>query len=704
MYKTKAILTAILCLILFSSARQDEGMFPLSELGSVNLRKAGLKISPKEIYNPEGTSLVNALVRVGGCTGSFVSDAGLIITNHHCAFGAVAAISTPEQDYLTNGFYAESAEEERQTSISAWITESYADVSDRVLEGANLQSDPGKRADWIKNNIQKIVSEEQALHPDMDIQISEMFIGRSYTLFRYVKLDDIRLVYAPPRSIGEFGGETDNWEWPRHNGDFAFFRAYVAPDGKPAAYSKDNIPFKPKRYLEINAKGVVENDFVFVMGYPGRTYRHQPVGFLGYQYQYQMPFIIDWFDFQIETMQNAGKNDAARRLQYASRIKSLANTSKNFKGKIQGIRRTGLYEARRNEETEILNYAQNSGYLKDGHVNAIKRIDELYTENNKRAEKSLVLSQIFSSSNAAKILDYLASHYDAWQGLRSTEERMRYAEQTMKPELANLRKQIGAVDIVIEPVLMRKILEMGWELDGENRINTLKQRFKNSGEIDTWVQNIFSSAPLSNTEQFFHHLDNRPWVLMERYTAQIEFFDKLRAEWGMLSASNRKNNDEIAALYPLHLEARMAYKKAAFIPDANSTLRLTYGYIRGYRPNDAVINEPFTTIRGLLQKVGAAHDYTLEDHLYKILAEADPNSIVCMLYNLDTTGGNSGSPVLDKNGRLIGVNFDRAYGATINDYAWNEEYSRSIGVDIRYVRFVLDKISNAQRVLGELGI
>ena len=269
-------LTSFLIISVFSgtiSFLPEEGMYPLSEIHNLNLNEAGLKISVDEVYNPDGVSIVDGLVKVGGCSGSFVSDEGLIITNHHCVFGSVQRASTLENNYLENGFLAKTREEEIiAEGLTCRITESYEDVSEKILKAAEEASILSERIEMIEKEIKKIVKTEEEKDSTIKVEVSEMFTGQSYVLFRYKIINDVRLVYVPPRNIGEFGGESDNWIWPRHTGDFSFVRAYVAPDGSPAKYSPDNLPFKPKRFIKVNPNGVDEGDFVFVMGLPGEEH------------------------------------------------------------------------------------------------------------------------------------------------------------------------------------------------------------------------------------------------------------------------------------------------------------------------------------------------------------------------------------------------------------------------------------------------
>ena len=350
-------LSALLLVSISSSAfkKFDEGMFPLSDLNRVDLKKAGLKIKQSDIYNPGQVGLVDALVRVGGCTGSFVSKEGLIITNHHCAFGAVQLASSIDNDYLTNGFVARSREQEIEAKgLTIRITDSYEDVSARVLNATEKATTPAERVQFIAQESRKIAAEAEQTDPSIKAEVSEMFIGKSYVLFRYKTIEDVRLVYVPKRSIGEFGGESDNWVWPRHTGDYSFLRAYVGADGKPAKFSSANVPYQPKKHLKVNPKGVQEEDFTFILGYPGRTFRHRPAQYIEYQEKYLLPYTASLFGFQNEMMREAGSQDKATEIALATRIQRNSNVRKNYQGKMKGLKNISLVQSKEQEEDGIL--------------------------------------------------------------------------------------------------------------------------------------------------------------------------------------------------------------------------------------------------------------------------------------------------------------------------------------------------------------
>lgn len=695
-----------LSLISFRPINPDEGMYLLSQINAINLPSAGLRLPVTDLYNPGGTSLIDALVRLDGCTGSFVSYEGLIITNHHCAFGAAAAISTAENNYIDNGFYAGSMEKEVKTSMTCKITQSYLDVSNKVLMGVKDDMPFEKRNEIIQSNSDKIIKDESSAHPELKIEISQMSVGKLYTLFRYKVLTDIRLVYVPPRSVGEFGGESDNWVWPRHNADFSFVRAYE--NGKP---------FVPKKYLNVNPQGVKENDFVFVLGYPGRTFRHQPYKFLEYQRDQVLPFIADWYEFKIRSMHEWAGEDDGRKIIVASYIKSLANTSKNFRGKIQGLRRTSVIKDKKAENDRLIQYVNTNEVLKKLYGGVIEKIDSLYAINIANAKRDLLVNELFQSVSTFYAANFINQKQSELISIKSKDERKKILEQNREslkkafqgsyriysPEMdkaymLSLLTQIDELPVSIKPAFMNKI----------------KGKADRKANIKRFVDALYKKSKLKDKDKTWKLFDEDLNKFMSQKEPMMDFAFEVNEEASVFQKELSNRNGMISALMPKFTEIKMRYFDKTFIPDANATLRLTYGRVKGYMPEDAVYNKPFTYIKGILEKAQTSGDFYLPENIRQIYSsiQASDNLIdqktkdipVAILYNLDTTGGNSGSPVLDADGNLIAVNFDRAFTATINDYAWNEEYSRSIGVDIRYVLFVMKNVGKTERLLTELKV
>ena len=739
-------------------------MFPLNYVNISDLKNAGLKLDGQDIFNPNGLSLTNALVKVGGCTGSFISNEGLVITNHHCVYGAVADASTVETNHLENGFVAKTKEQEIPINMPCKITESYEDVSERVLMGIDETFTPSQRAASISKNISNIVAEERTKHPEKSIEISEMFVGKSYTLFRYVFLKDVRLVLAPPVTIGQFGGDSDNWEWPRHNGDFSLVRVYVGKDGKSAAYNKDNVPYKPAKTLKINPKGTKEGDFVFIMGYPGRTFRNETAPYLAFQENVNLPKIQGFYAWYLSQIKDITKDNEAERLAFAGDVQSLENVEKNYRGKIQGLRRTQLVDARNNEENQMLEWAKNQPRYKKTGVAAIDTLRNLWAVKN--ATKDVRYWTQFTN-NQSKYSFAIAAIENArmqWAIVLNNEKKSNASSatstanstaETKKAILSSLSKQLSAVEIPLNQELEKRVLvklaiegiELMKHTDviannyrqsnmfGENQAyfdNRLKVMLKGQSP-ETWAKNAAALTrikQISEIKAIAEAAKSAANTITEtnQATYNAKWWDKsifkedALSQWGRLvnriigpvSTQSAKIEEVIKAAMPVYLDMRRDFKATQFIPDANSTLRLTYGYIKRYSPNDGETHKPYTYLEGIFEKANTRPDYRLPsivaDNLrIKDIAPVfkDPETgkvIVGMLYNLDTTGGNSGSPVLNNEGELIGINFDRSFTATINDYAWNENYSRSIGCDIRYALFVMKYVSKADHILAEIGI
>lgn len=688
-------------------AKPDEGMYPPNAIQREALIKAGLRMDPERILSLSDSGILPALVRVGGCSGAFVSAQGLLMTNHHCAFDAVASASTPDKNHLQNGFYAQDFKDEIPAKgLSLRITVGFEDCSPAVLADLPGPERPLERQKALREKMSRLEKDAYAQDSTLTYEVAEMFPGKSYLLFRYRMLRDLRLVYVPSRAIGEFGGESDNWVWPRHTGDYTFLRAYTGPRGENRGYHPDNVPVVPTAFLPLASRPLKEEDFVMVMGYPGRTFRHYPASYLRYQQQKLLPITQKNFEWLIQTLENQSRLSTAEALLWSSRIKSLGNTAKNYKGKIQGLQRTPILE--QFESKDRLARARANSQQRS----QLDQLDSLYGLMAQHAELHLSMAPMQSQSRALQWL------------IKNEESRQKRANHPQRASLDSVNK---AEDLALEA--WAKANKPTWRPDLE--VKVLSHFVAQHPELrpmpsdkawDSWLERLQKSQDFPSYKGPFAQAGAYWWSLTQR-------IKKDQADW----------TARINTLLPTFMDLRLqASAQDGFVPDANGTLRLTYGRVQGYRPDDAVYHDPFTHLSGLFQKAASGHpDYALDSALWRatqrtrgnsepvsenrfgdlglqaVSAEADqtrtkvamesPSSIpVAFLYNLDTTGGNSGSPVMNADGELVGLNFDRAFGATINDFAWNKDYSRSIGVDIRFVLWNLRHVVPGHRLLTEL--
>ena len=707
----------IILIIFFSNfLSADEGMYPLSEIHKLDLKAKGLEIELSDLYNPGGISLIDGICNISGCSGSFISDKGLILTNHHCAYRAIKNASTSENDFLENGFYAKNSSEEVQArGYTVRITESYRDVSDEILSAIDKNMTLAERTKAIEKKTKEIITQIEEKNPGKRASVSEMFIGKTYVLFIYNYLKDVRLVYAPPRSIGNFGGEIDNWMWPRHTGDFSIMRAYVAQDGSPADYSSENIPYTPKKVIKVAQEGVNEEDFVFILGYPGRTYRHRTSHFLDYEYNFRMPFVAELYEWQINALEeiSVGNRDVA--LKNLSKIKGLSNTMKNYRGKLLGISRMNLINNKIEEEVELQKFINSESKRKYEYGNILEELNEIYDEIKTNADRSLVLSYFRRSS---ELLTFAYILYEGAIELQKEDVEREYGYMNRNLDMTKKRISLTAKDFYApaDKILFKNMIERATNLPLHQRISVIDELFAGgeiNEQIDEFIENAYNKSQLANEEYLLELFGKSPEEIKAIDDPFIQLVVELYPLYQEQKEIGKTRKGALDQLYAKLIDVKKEFMGSDFVPDANGTLRLTYGNIRGYSPRDAVYSYPITTLDGVVEKTTTEFPFDSPEKLLKLHKQKKFGRFnhpqlgsvpVGILYNMDTTGGNSGSAVLNAKGELVGINFDRAYEATINDFAWSEDYSRSIAVDIRYVLWVLDIYSGADYLLEEMGI
>ncbi len=703
----KLLLSALLMLFAVANlAEAEEGMYPISEVGRLDLASQGLKLASEDIFNADRTCLVDGICKVNGCTGSFVSPRGLIITNHHCAYRAIQSSSTTTNDYLRDGFIAKTLGEEIPAKgYTVRITESFEDISDQVLSAIKPEMSYTDRTKAIDQRQKELEKAAEQKHPGQRAEVAEMFAGKTYVLFIYTYIQDVRLVFAPPASVGNFGGEVDNWEWPRHTGDFSFMRAYVAPDGSSAEYAKDNVPYQPKRFIQVDPKGVDEGDYVMLIGYPGRTARHKTASFLEYEQDVRLPYVVDLYQWQIEQMQQAGKLDRAIALKLSSRMKGLANVEKRSRGQLKGLVRKNIVGTRTDAESELQAFINSDADRRNKYGNLLSEIAAVYT-GMRSAQHEL---DVQSLRSASQLMSFAFTLYDS-------------AVERQKPDL---ERETPYMDRNIDLTRRRLMLAVKDYHAPTDRIiaTELHQRIRAHGEktkdlaallpAEDELGAFYDKTRLGDPEFTQSCLEKTPEQLAALNDPALSAIIKLYPKYLQLREQSKSRAGKLDQLYGNLVTVKQEFLQQKFVPDANATLRLTYGHIKGYSPEDAVYKSPITTLGGAVAKATGVEPFVLprsiiEKHKARDFGQfmhPELNDVpTAILYDTDTTGGNSGSPILSGDGKLVGVNFDRAFEATINDFAWNESYSRSIGVDIRYALWITGKVFGANHLLKEMGV
>lgn len=691
----------------------DEGMWFLMHLKRLNeadMQKKGLQLTAEEIYSINNSSLKDAIVQfAGGCTAEIVSDKGLVFTNHHCGYGAIAELSSPENDYLTNGFWAKSLEEElKPKSLSVRFFVRMDDVSERILSLVNDDMDEKERERTVNREIAKI-EQENSEDGKYIVSVKSFYNGNEYYYFVYQDYTDVRLVGTPPNSIGKFGGDTDNWEWPRHTGDFSVFRVYADQDGNPAAYSEDNVPLKPKHFLPISIKGFEEGDFSMILGYPGRTNRWMPSAGIDQNVHYAYPAWVEASKVGMDAMKKHMDNDQAVKLNYASTYSGVANYWKNRQGMIDALTKHRTAETKRKQEKKFQKWAnQKANRAKYGNV--LSDINAYYAATNEKARHDNYLIGMLRSSTFAPL------PYSLGNALKQYAEANEKGRADMLPRLeAGITETFEDLYIPLEIDVLSAELNLYAQKAGNIAPYIQELAANNNGNFQSDIQAAFN-------ESIFASLDKLKSFLINPSAAAIDS-DPLYLISTSLMDKYREKTPEIETLEATFQSAYRKYiagtlesnPKGKYYPDANSTLRLTYGTIRALPKdtrNDAKINN-YTTLKGTIAKYKPNdEEFDLPQRLidlyetkdYGRYADKEGHMSVNFLSDQDITGGNSGSPVLNGNGELIGLAFDGNIEAMAGDVIFDPVLQRTISVDIRYVLFIIDKFAGAQHIIDELKI
>ncbi|MEP6901763.1 MAG: S46 family peptidase [Actinomycetota bacterium] len=679
----------------FYFVRADEGMFMMDKLASLPLAEKGLKIRSDEIYNSSGTGLSIAVPRLSiGCSSEFVSPDGLILTNHHCGFDALVAASTTEKNYGETGYRAASRSEELPAKgYSIDITLKEEDVTARVLEGINPED-----ADAVGKRINDLQKQEQAkMSEGGRVQIQPLNGGMYYYLFAYQTIRDIRIVYAPPKSIGFYGGDPDNFEWTRHCGDFTFMRAYVAPDGKSADYSANNVPFKPKKYLTISADGVKENDFTMIIGYPGGTTRYRESYSIAFNQDVNLPFTVEVLNANIEALQLIARSNPEKAVELQSEIFSLNNSLKAEEGGVVAMRRAGLVKQRQTAEAKLTEWINQNAERKAKYGEALPNLKAAYGEYSKTARKDLVLRNMLEIAPIQLIIA-------AQNGF--PKERLKAAV----PEIA-------ATQPVVNRELAKFLLRKAADLPAEQRIAAIEKRFGGlNGEArlraeDEFARQSFESETITTEKGLNSLIEMTSAQMKTSSNPLVAFINEIASETALVDVHQQTLNAVLAKNRLPFMRAMAEMGNLTRYPDANFTQRLTFGAVKGYKPKESVTFEPFTTLDGVFEKDTGHEPFNAPAKLRELWEKKDYGNHavngtipVDFLTTNDIIGGNSGSPVLNGSGEQVGIAFDGNYEGLGDDFFFNPELGRTIVVDIRYVLFLTDKFGDAGWILKEMNI
>ncbi|MBD1420278.1 S46 family peptidase [Sphingobacterium chuzhouense] len=691
----------------------DEGMWFLMHLKRLNeadMQKKGLQLTAEEIYSINNSSLKDAIVQfAGGCTAEIVSGKGLVFTNHHCGYGAIAELSTPENDYLTNGFWAKSLEEElKPKSLSVRFFVRMDDVTKRILSLVNDDMNEKEREKIVNQEIAKI-EQENSENGKYIVSVKSFYNGNEYYYFVYQDYTDVRLVGTPPNSIGKFGGDTDNWEWPRHTGDFSVFRVYGDKDGNPAAYSEDNVPLTPKHFLPISIKGFQEGDFSMILGYPGRTNRWMPAAGIDQNVQYAYPAWVEASKVGMDAMKKHMDSDQAVKLNYASTYSGVANYWKNRQGMIDALTKHRTAVTKRKQEKKFQKWAnKKANRAKYGDV--LSDINAYYAATNEKARHDNYLIGMLRSSTFAPL------PYSLGNALKQYAAANEKGRTDMLPRLENgIAETFENLYLPLEIDVLSDELNLYAAKAGNIAPYIQELASKNNGNFKTVVQTAFDQSIFASTDKLNSFLANPSVDVIDNdplYLISTALMDKYRERTPEIEALDNKFQSAYRKYIAGTLEAN---PKGKYYPDANSTLRLTYGTIRALPKdtrNDAKINN-YTTLKGTIAKYQPGdEEFDLPQRLmdlyeakdYGRYADKDGHMSVNFLSDQDITGGNSGSPVLNGNGELIGLAFDGNIEAMAGDVIFDPVLQRTISVDIRYVLFIIDKFAGAQNIIDELKI
>jgi hypothetical protein len=707
----KRIRYLLLAFFIFISsvAIADEGMWLpllLEKLNEKEMKSLGMKISAKDIYNINSGSLKDAIVSFGGfCTGEIVSSKGLVLTNHHCGFDAIQNHSSVEHNYIRDGYWAKNYSEEL-TNPGLFVTfiVRIEDVTKQALNGvAGSMSETQRQSQVDKNlaDLRKNFKKEAY----QDILIRPFFEGNEYYLFLTETYRDVRLVGGPPAAIGNFGKDTDNWMWPRHTGDFSMFRIYAGKDNKPADYSPENVPYTPKKSMSISLDGVIENDFTMVFGFPGRTTEYLPAVAVEQIMSVNDPAKIAIREKALHVIDSFMKQDEQIKIQYGAKYANIENAYKKWQGEILGLTRTGGIDKKKVYETEFLKRVNNKPQWKSQYGNLLNELNAAYKEMETYGYARDYYNEIVSKIELFTIAAQLNTLVNA--------------ESNYKQKVDQVKNFLTGFYEEYNPKVDQRLFEtlMAMYISGQEKKNIsplLQDLLNKSGnDISKLAAKIYSETDFNNATTTLGKLDQPVNDVMTFIKTPVYnlYIDIAKTYQTNVQAKLTEIQNRINQLLRTYMQAqREVFKEKKFYPDANNTLRLTYGKVKGYKAKDAVDYNFYTYLDGVMQKyIPGDYEFDVPEKLQMLYKNKDYGQYgmngrmpVCFIATNHTTGGNSGSPVLDAYGNLLGLNFDRVWEGTMSDINYDPSICRNIMVDIRYVLFIIDKYAGAGNLISEM--
>ena len=708
-----AIPTLVLALAA-GTAHADEGMWMPSQLPQLakELKAAGFKGNPADLADLTRHPM-SAVVSLGGCTASFVSPQGLVVTNHHCALGAIQLNSTAERNLIEDGFIAATQADEPSAGPAAriWVTVGFDKVTDRIL--ADARGKTGRAYYDAVEAAQKATvaaCEQDAGHR---CSVSSMYYGREYYLIKQLELKDVRLVYAPPRSIGNYGDEIDNFMWPRHTGDFTFYRAYVGKNGKPAAYSKDNVPYVPAAHLTVSTAPVKAGDFAMLAGYPGTTFRHRTASEFANQIEWLLPTRIDVVGGLIKTIETATAGDKAKEVLYASTLAGQKNTLKRAQGELDGLRRSDAVRVRAADEAAMLAWLAKQPDAESPQADIRAMQAQLDAAQSTR-ERDFLLGYLRTGLLGSAVqLQRLALERGKPDAQRESGYQQR-DEALIEGGLKQLQRRYHPE---VEKAMLMYALQRYYALPAAQRVAEFDAVFgKDASEAKVRLDAMYAGTKLGSESERLAAMQADAATLAASQDSLLRAAATLQPALLRLEEAGKQRNGELMRLRPAYMQALVGYRDSqgrAVYPDANSTLRVSYGKVSSLSPRDGMDYRPLTTVAGIVEKHTGVEPFDAPKPLLDAIAKGDFGSTidptlktqtVDFMTNLDTTGGNSGSPVLDADGKLIGLNFDSNWEAVSASWMFDPRYKRAIHVDMRYLRWLLAKVYPAPHLLKEMNL